>query len=79
MELTLNEFVTAVVWASICLVTVFSSVSRFLHTGAERRLAGSRIICRLCGNAFVSPHAAKLTDCPSCGKPNLHRHNGKLG
>lgn len=79
MELSLNEFVAAVVWACICLVALFSIVSRFLHARAERRLVGTRVICRICGNVFVSPHSGKLTECTACGKPNLHKHNGMLG
>lgn len=79
MELNLNEFVAAVVWGCVCLVALFSVVSRILHAREERRLAGSKVVCRLCGNVFVSPHSGKVTDCTACGVPNLSRRNGKLG
>lgn len=79
MELNLNEFVAALLWGSISLVAFFSVLSRFLHAKAEKRLAGMRTVCRLCGHVFVSQHSGKVTECKSCGKPNLHRHNGSLG
>ena len=79
MELSLNDFVAAVLWASVFLVAFVAAVSRFLHARAERRLAGTRTVCRLCGHVFVSPHSGKVSDCSACGKPNLQRHNGKLG
>ena len=79
MELDLNDFVAAVLWACLGVVAFFSVASRLLHARAERRLVETRVVCRICGNVFLSPHSGKVTDCPSCGKPNLHSHNGKLG
>jgi hypothetical protein len=79
MQLSLNEFVAAVLWGSVALVGFFSLVSRFLHARAERKLVGMKTVCRLCGNVFITPHSGKLTDCTACGKPNLHRRNGRLG
>ena len=79
MELNLNDFVAAVVWTCLCIVAFFSLVSRLLHAKEERRLSEARVVCRICGNVFVSAHSGKVTDCPACGKPNLRRRNGKLG
>lgn len=79
MELALNEFVAAVVWASVLLVAFMSVVSRFLHERAERRITGSRIACRLCGRVFISTDSGKFAHCTSCGHPNLSRRNGNLG
>lgn len=79
MELTLNNFVTAVLWACLGFVAFVSLVSRMLHARAERRIMATRAVCRLCGHVFSVGHGGKLTDCPSCGKPNLTRRNGKLG
>jgi Zn finger protein HypA/HybF involved in hydrogenase expression len=61
------------------LVAGISFLSRYLHMRAERRLVRMRIICRLCRNSFVSEHSEKICRCPSCGKPNLRRGNGRLG
>jgi predicted Zn-ribbon and HTH transcriptional regulator len=79
MNLSLNDFVTGVLAASLVLVAGISFLSRYLHMRAEKRLVGMRIICRLCGNSFVSEHSEKICQCPSCGKPNLRSGNGKLG
>jgi predicted Zn-ribbon and HTH transcriptional regulator len=79
MNLSLNDFVTGVLAASLVLVAGISFLSRYLHMRAERRLVRMRIICRLCGNSFVSEHSEKICQCPSCGKPNLRRGNGRLG
>jgi predicted Zn-ribbon and HTH transcriptional regulator len=79
MNLSLNDFVTGVLVASLVLVAGISFLSRYLHMRAERRLVRMRIICRLCGNSFVSELSEKICQCPSCGKPNLRRGNGRLG
>lgn len=79
MNLSLNEFVTGVLSVSLVLVAGLSFLSRYLHMRAEKRLVRMRIICRLCGNSFVSDQSGKLCQCPSCGKPNLRRGNGRLG
>lgn len=79
MNLSLNVFVTGVLAASLVLVAGISFISRYLHIRAEKRLVRMRIICRICGNSFVSEHSGKICQCPSCGKPNLRCRNGKLG
>ncbi|QTN30878.1 hypothetical protein HZ994_00565 [Akkermansiaceae bacterium] len=79
MELGLSDFVVAVLWGALLLVGFFSVVSRFLHGRAERRLAATRTVCRLCGHVFATSHSGGVAECKSCGKPNLHRHNGSLG
>lgn len=79
MELSLNDFVLAVVAGSMLLVAAASVVSRFLHHRAESRLVGLRTVCRLCGHISATDHSGKLSHCGSCGKLNLSRGNGKLG
>lgn len=79
MDLSLNEFVTAVLAASLALVAGVSLLSRLLHLRAENRLVRMRTVCRLCGNNFLADHSGKLCQCPSCDKPNLRRGNGRLG
>ena len=79
MNLSLNDFVTGLLAASLVLVAGISFLSRYLHMRAEKRLVRMRVICRLCGNSFVSEHSGKICQCPSCGKPNLRRRNGRLG
>jgi len=79
MELSLNEFVTALVSSSLILVGTVSLVSRFLHHRAESRLGSLRTVCRLCGTVFVSGHSGKLSHCTSCDSLNLHKGNGRLG
>jgi hypothetical protein len=79
MQLSLNEFVLAVVFGSLLLVAGVSVLSRLLHLRAETRITGARTFCRICGNVFVSEHSGKICQCPSCDKPNLRRGNGKLG
>lgn len=79
MSLSLNEFVLIVLSASLLLTAGFSVVSRLLHLRAESRLVRARIVCRICGNVFVSGHTGNLCHCPACDKPNLRRGNGKLG
>ncbi len=79
MILSLNDFVTGVLSASLLLVAGISLVSRFLHMRAERRLVRMRTVCRLCGNSFLSDYSGKICQCPSCDKPNLRRGNGRLG
>lgn len=79
MDLNLNEFVRAIVSGSLLLVAGVSIISRFLHLRAESHLVRRRMVCRICGNVFVSEQSGKLCHCPSCDKPNLRRGNDKLG
>lgn len=79
MELSLNEFVTLVVSASLVMVAGASLISRYLHIRAESRLVRMRMVCRLCGNRFICEQSGKNCDCPACDQPNLRRRNGKLG
>ena len=79
MNLSLNDFVTGVLSASLLLVASVSLVSRFLHMRAEKRLVRMRTVCRLCGNSFISDDSGKIRQCPFCDTPNLRRGNGRLG
>lgn len=79
MSLNLNEFVFVVLFGSMLLAAGVSVLSRFLHHRAENRLVRTRIVCRICGNIFVSERSGNFCHCPACDKPNLHRGNGKLG
>lgn len=71
--------VTAVVLGSFLLIVLLSLVSRLLHHRAEKRLVGTRHVCRLCGQVFTERDPAHLSHCPSCDALNLQKGNGKLG
>jgi len=79
MSLNLNEFVLVVLSLSLLVAAGVSVLSRFLHLRAESRLVRARTVCRICGSVYVSEHTGNPCHCPSCGKPNLRRGNGKLG
>ena len=79
MNLSLNDFVTGVLSVCLVLVAGVSFLSRYLQMRAEKRLLRMRVTCRLCGSSFVSEQYGKVCQCPSCGKPNLRRGNGRLG
>ena len=79
MSLTLSEFVTILVAASLLLVAVASLVSRYLHLRAEKRLVRIRAVCRICGCSFIADGDANFFYCVACNKPNLRRRNGRLG
>jgi hypothetical protein len=76
MELTIPEFVFAVLAASGLAVVVLSLVSRRLHARAEARSLRNRVICRLCLHAFLDDlHLPKgrVIDCPNCGAANVKK------
>jgi predicted Zn-ribbon and HTH transcriptional regulator len=79
MELSLNEFVLAVLVACLLLVAVLSLLSRFLHHRMESKQLRGIIICRSCGYLFVAPTTGNLCQCPACHKSNFRHSNGKLG
>lgn len=73
MELTISEFVFAVLVCSGLVVLVFSLVSRWRHASGEARSLRDRMVCRLCQHAFVDeghvPRGRVIT-CPICGAVN---------
>ncbi len=79
MELTLNEMVLGVIFASLVFIGGISVVSRTLHWKAERRLDRMRTVCRLCGHVFISGHEGNLNHCDVCDALNRRKGNGKLG
>jgi protein-arginine kinase activator protein McsA len=70
MEISLSNFVLAVVFGSCVCVLVLAAVSRFLHYRSEKRALRRRIVCRLCLHAFEDLSNAFLVDCPSCHARN---------
>ncbi len=73
MELTVPDFVLAVLLCSGCAVLAMASVSRWLHAREEARAAGDRLVCRLCLHAFVDEGRlprGRVIDCPVCGTAN---------
>ena len=79
MSLSLNEFVTMVVFATLILVVCASMFSRFLHVRSEKRLVRMRAVCRICGSSFITEHSGIICQCPACDKQNLRRGTGRLG
>jgi len=79
MDLSLDEFVTGLIWMSLILVALSSLFSRWLHRKAEKRITCVRMVCRLCGRVSVAERHGKISHCASCGKLNLYRGNGRLG
>lgn len=69
MELTLNEFVVAVLGGACALVLVFSLISRGVRRGSEVRSSARRVVCRLCLHAFEAADKG-VVDCPHCGAAN---------
>jgi rubrerythrin len=77
MELTIPEFVFAVLASSGLAVVAISLISRRMHARAEARSLRNRIICRLCLHAFLdesAPSRQRIITCPNCGASNEKRH-----
>lgn len=79
MELTLNDFVTGILFATMISVVVIAIISGYFHWKSERRLKRAVTVCRLCGHVFLNRENADLIDCKSCHALNLRNGNGKLG
>lgn len=79
MEFSLNDFVTAVLLASLVAVALIGMVSRILHWQSERRLKRMVTVCRLCGEVFLNRENADLLECKACHAVNCRNGNGKLG
>jgi len=79
MNMSLNELVTMVLFATLILVACASMFSRFLHVRSEKRLVRMRAVCRICGSSFITTHSGIICQCPACDKQNLRRRNGRLG
>lgn len=79
MELTLSEFVVALLAGSGLLVLCLTLLSRALQARAERRALARRVICRLCLHAFEVPGHDKLVTCPACGALNERGRGRRLG
>jgi len=73
MELTIPEFVFAILACAGCAVVGFSCISRWRSARAEARSLRDRLVCRICLHAFMDDtHAPKgrVIDCPHCGTAN---------
>ncbi len=78
MELSLNEFVQAILFGSLIAVALIGLVSRLLHWKSERRLRARVVECRLCGHVFMNSERKELVICEVCDAPNRKNGNGKL-
>ncbi|MES2983173.1 MAG: hypothetical protein V4727_12745 [Verrucomicrobiota bacterium] len=79
MDLTLNDFVLGVLFATLIAVLVIGTFSRFLHLKNERKLKRLVTVCRLCGHVFLNRDSAELVHCDACHAVNRRKGNGKLG
>ena len=79
MELTLAEFVVAVVVGSFLLVALVALISRMLHLRVERHAIANRTICRLCLFAFEDSSHVRTVHCPACGAINEKGRSRRLG
>lgn len=66
MELSLNDFVVAVVAGAFVLVALFTAISRLARARRERHSLAHRVVCRLCLHAFEDPGSGRIVDCPAC-------------
>jgi hypothetical protein len=79
MDVTLADFVLAVIFGACALVVMFTVVSRTLHARSESRSLAQRVICRLCLHAFEDPGHVKIVNCPHCGAANEKGRSRRLG
>lgn len=79
MELTLNNFVLFVLFATLILVTIFVVFTGFLNWKSERKLKRLVTVCRLCGHVFLNRDDTELVQCNACQAANCRNGNGKLG
>jgi predicted Zn-ribbon and HTH transcriptional regulator len=79
MELTLVDFVLAVMVGSFLLVALVALISRTLHLRAENRALANRTICRLCLFAFEDSSHVRTVHCPACGAINEKGRSRRLG
>ena len=79
MELTLADFVLAVVVGSFLVVALVALVSRIQHFRVERRAVANRTVCRLCLFAFEDSSHVRTVHCPACGAINEKGHSRRLG
>lgn len=73
MELSIPEFVFAILACSGLAVVLISLVSRWRHARAEARSLQNRVICRLCLHAYMDDQRTSrgcVIDCPICGTAN---------
>jgi ribosomal protein S27AE len=79
MELTLNNFVLVVLFATMILVTIFVVFTGFLQWNSERKLKRLVMVCRLCGHVFLNRDDTESVHCGACQAVNRRNGNGKLG
>lgn len=79
MELTLTEFVVAVLVSAFLLAGGFMLISRMLRANEVRRLSAGRIICRLCLHPYRVEGREKIQPCPRCGAANERGQGRYMG
>lgn len=73
MQLTIPEFVFAVLAVSGFAVVAMSAISRWRHARAEARSMAHRVVCRLCQHAYIDEShepRGRVVACPMCGAAN---------
>ncbi len=79
MELTLADFVFAVVLGAFILVPVFALISRSLHAKVEKQARANLVVCRLCLHAFEDSSHVPVVHCPACDAANEKGRSRRLG
>jgi hypothetical protein len=79
MELTLTDFVVAVVLGAFILVPIFAMISRGLHAKVEKQARDHLVICRLCLQAFEDNSHVPIVHCPVCHAANEKGRSRRLG
>lgn len=79
MQLTLTEWVMAILVGSMVLVLLFTMISRATRLGIEARSAARRVRCRLCLHVFESVSTPGPVECPKCGAANERGRSRSLG
>ena len=79
MELTLSEFVVAVLLVVMGMVLLFAFISRSYRLRVRARNTSRVVVCRLCLHAFQTEDGGTVVECPKCGAANEKGRSRRLG
>lgn len=73
MRFPIDEFFIWLFLAAIALMPVMFALGKVWDWLNTRKVAGMKIVCRLCGMRYYAESGKRIVKCPHCGALNSRK------